>query len=166
MSGGRTIFVGLGSNLGDKPGNIAFGIRALEEGGRIRITGRSRLYRTEPVGYRDQDWFVNAVVRGETGLSPAEVLTCLKEIERRAGRSAGGVRYGPRVLDLDLLFYEDLVLDLPGLSLPHLRLAERRFVLQPLCDIDPGIRHPVLGLTARELLRRLEESSQRVEEIP
>lgn len=166
MSGGHTIFVGLGSNLGDKPANIAFGIRALEEGEEIRVTGRSRLYRTEPLIYRDQDWFVNAVVRGETVLSPEEVLTRLKEIERRAGRAACGVRFGPRVLDLDLLFYDDLVLELPGLLLPHPRLAERRFVLQPLCDIDPGIRHPVIGLTARELLRRLEKSGQRVEEIP
>ncbi len=166
MSGGHRIFVGLGSNLGDKVANVFFGIRALEEQGRIRITGRSRLYRSEPVGYLEQDWFVNAVVRGETGFPPEGVLARLKEIERRAGRTAGGIRFGPRVLDLDLLFYDDLVVDHPGLLLPHPRLAERRFVLRPLCDIDPDIRHPVLGLTARELLRGLEENGQRVEEIP
>ncbi len=166
MNGGHRIFVGLGSNLGDKVENVFFGIRALEEGERIRITGRSRLYRSEPVGYLEQDWFVNAVVRGETGLSPEGVLARMREIERRAGRTEGGVRFGPRILDLDLLFYDDLVVDFPGLVLPHPRLAERRFVLRPLCDIDADIRHPVLGETARELLRRLEESGQRVEEIP
>lgn len=165
MSGGHTIFVGLGSNLGDRIAQCRFGIGALEEGGSIRVTARSRFYLTEPQGYREQDWFVNAVVRGETGLSPAAVLARLKEIERRAGREPGGIPCGPRVLDLDLLLYDGLVLDLPGLTLPHPRLAERRFVLQPLCDIDPDVRHPVLGQTARELLRGLGESGQRVEAI-
>lgn len=165
MSGGHTIFVGLGSNLGDRIAHCRFGIGALEEDGSIRVTARSRFYLTEPQGFREQDWFVNAVVQGITVLSPVAVLARLTEIERRAGREPGGIRYGPRVLDLDLLFYDGLVLDLPGLTIPHPRLAERRFVLQPLCDIDPDIRHPVLGQTARELLRGLGESGQRVEAI-
>lgn len=165
MTGGHTIFVGLGSNLGDRIAHCRFAVGRLEEDGSIRVTGRSRFYLTEPQKYREQDWFVNAVVRGETGLAPEAVLARLKEIERRAGRKPGGIRFGPRVLDLDLLFYDALVLDLPGLTLPHPRLAERRFVLQPLCDIDPDIRHPVLGKTARELLRGLGESGQRMEPI-
>jgi len=158
-------FISVGSNLGDKLEQCRRGVDALAAGGDIRITGTSRMYRTEPVDVADQEWFVNGVIRVETGLGPFELLARLQSLQRQAGRAEGGVRFGPRVLDLDILLYDRLVMDDPRLTLPHPRMHRRRFVLRPLCDIDPDTVHPVLGQTAAALLAALDEDHQQVLEL-
>jgi 2-amino-4-hydroxy-6-hydroxymethyldihydropteridine diphosphokinase len=160
----HTAYICVGSNLGDKLENCRRGVEALVSGGEVRITGQSRIYKTEPVDFTEQDWFVNSVIRIETRLEPLELLDRLQAIQREAGRTADSVRFGPRVLDLDLLLYDRLVLDDPRLSLPHPRMHRRRFVLKPLCDIDPDMVHPVLGKAAATLLAELDEDSQQVVE--
>ncbi|HTU83580.1 MAG TPA: 2-amino-4-hydroxy-6-hydroxymethyldihydropteridine diphosphokinase [Candidatus Acidoferrales bacterium] len=129
------VVVGLGSNLGDRVEEVRRGFEALEGIG--RVVRRSSLYRTAPWGKTDQPEFVNAIAIVETPASPREVLASLKAIERRRGRVAGE-RWGPRTLDLDLLAYDDAVIDEPGLSVPHPGLKERAFVLVPLAEVDPS----------------------------
>ena len=155
-------YISVGSNLGDKLENCRCGIAALGAAAEVRITGRSRFYKTEPVDVTAQDWFINGAVRIETALGPFELLDRLEAAQRAAGRPADGLRFGPRVLDLDLLMYDQLVLEDPRLSLPHPRMHRRRFVLQPLCDIDPLLVHPILGKDIQRLLSELDEHGQQV----
>jgi len=143
------VYLGLGSNLGDRVENIEKALRMLSE--RVRLTARSSLYETEPVGVRDQPWFLNVVCTGETDLDPQALLDFVKGIERAMGR-VESVRFGPRIIDIDILFYDDLVLKTPNLEIPHPRLTERAFVLVPLVEIAPHLIHPLLGLTVREIL--------------
>ncbi len=162
----HTAYIGVGSNLGDKAENCLQGITALTSGAHSRLTGRSKLYRTEPVDYRDQDWFVNAVIRIETGLRPLELLEMLQSIQRTAGRIQDTVRFGPRILDMDILLFDTAIIQQPTLTVPHPRMHLRRFVLQPLCDIDPLLRHPVLQKTVRYLLEHLpNDENQGVREL-
>jgi 2-amino-4-hydroxy-6-hydroxymethyldihydropteridine diphosphokinase len=112
-----------------------------------------------------QDWFINGAVRIETTLSPLALLDRLQAVQREAGRTADGPRFGPRVLDLDLLMYDRLVLENPRLSLPHPRMHDRRFVLKPLCDIDPFLVHPLIGKDVQSLLAELDEHGQQVIEL-
>jgi 2-amino-4-hydroxy-6-hydroxymethyldihydropteridine diphosphokinase len=162
MQANHRAYVSIGSNLGDPLENCRRGIAALEATAGIRITGQSRFYRTEPVDFSAQDWFVNAAVRMDTALDPLALLDRLQAAQHGAGRPAGGIRFGPRVLDLDLLMYGQLVLDDPRLRLPHPRMHRRRFVLQPLCDIDPLVVHPILGKDMQSLLSELDEHGQQV----
>lgn len=159
---GSTAFISLGSNIGDKGLYCRRGIAGLEEDGHAIITGRSRFYRTEPVDYRDQDWFVNAVVRIDTRLDPFELLDLLNTIEQTAGRDRTGVRFGPRTLDMDIIFYGNRIIDLPKLTLPHPRMHKRRFVLKPLCDIDSTIVHPVFRKNVQYLLDHLDDEGQEI----
>ncbi|MGD8700896.1 MAG: 2-amino-4-hydroxy-6-hydroxymethyldihydropteridine diphosphokinase [Desulfosarcina sp.] len=152
----------VGSNLGDKLNNCLAGINLLTAGGASRLLAVSRFFRTSPVDYLDQDWFVNAAVQVGTPLSPLDLLDELAAIQSRVGRKASTVRFGPRLLDLDMLLFDDQIIRLPGLEIPHPRMHKRAFVLQPICDIDPTIVHPVLGETAAVLLDRLDDDSQRV----
>jgi 2-amino-4-hydroxy-6-hydroxymethyldihydropteridine diphosphokinase len=161
----HSAFICVGSNLGDKLEQCRRGVEALAASGDIRITGRSRMYTTEPVDFAEQNWFVNCVIRIETGLGPFELLDRLQSVQRLAGRPAESIRFGPRVLDLDLLLYDGLIMDDPRLTLPHPRMHRRRFVLKPLCDIDPDTVHPVLGQTAATLLAALDEDGQQVLEL-
>lgn len=154
----RPAFLALGSNLGRREATLASALGALESLG-FRTGARSSLYLTEPVGGPPQDWYVNAVVEGETQLGPRELLAACLDAERTLGR-ARGVRNGPRTIDIDILFYADVVQDEPGLTLPHPRLHERRFVLVPLSEIAPELRHPLLGVTIRELLARCPDPSR------
>jgi 2-amino-4-hydroxy-6-hydroxymethyldihydropteridine diphosphokinase len=165
MEGHHVAYVSVGSNLGGKLENCRRGIAALETTALIWITGLSRFYRTEPVDFTAQDWFVNCAVRVESGLGPFELLERLRAIQHEAGRPPDGVRFGPRVLDLDLLMCDRLVLNDPRLCLPHPRMHRRRFVLQPMCDIDPDLVHPLLGKTIRSLLLELGEHGQQVVEL-
>lgn len=152
-----------GSNIGDGRVHCDAGFAAIEDGGHGIIDARSPYYRTEPVDYRDQDWFVNGVVRIRTDLMPMDLLAALKAIESAAGRRTDGIRFGPRTLDLDIIFYDDLIYRSPTLEVPHVRMHERRFVLKPLCDIDAMVVHPGFGVTVAALLDRLDDADQRVD---
>jgi 2-amino-4-hydroxy-6-hydroxymethyldihydropteridine diphosphokinase len=135
-------YVGLGANLGDREAAIR---RAAELIGASRI---SSLHETEPWGYADQPRFLNAVAELETDLPPREVLDRLLEVERELGRSRDGPRFGPRTIDLDLLVYGDLQIEEPGLTVPHPRLHERLFVLEPLAELAPSLDVPGKGLVS------------------
>ncbi len=147
------IFLGLGSNLGDRQSNLLEALHRLRE--KITIRSVSSCYETEPVGYLDQPRFLNVVCSGTTSLSPRELFRFIKGIEKKMGRRPT-VRYGPRPIDIDILFYDDLVLDEPDLVIPHPRLAERAFVLVPLAEIAPQQVHPTLHMTSEELLARVD----------
>jgi len=144
----HVVALGLGSNLGDRLAQLRFAaVELLESLGDLRF---SSIFETEPVHVTDQPDFLNACCTGRTSLSPRALLRALQTTERAAGRE-DGERYGPRTLDLDLLLYDDTVIDEPGLRVPHPRMHERAFVLVPLLELLPEWRHPVLGLTVSEL---------------
>jgi 2-amino-4-hydroxy-6-hydroxymethyldihydropteridine diphosphokinase len=160
------VYLSVGSNLGDKRANCQHGLAALEARGAARVRRLSSFYRTDPVDYIHQDWFVNAVAEADTALDPLALLAQIQEVQAQAGRLHDAVRYGPRVLDIDILLFDQRVLDGPALQVPHPRLHERRFVLQPLCDINPALVHPLLGVTMQELLDRPAVRAQGVWVLP
>ncbi|MGA6927511.1 MAG: 2-amino-4-hydroxy-6-hydroxymethyldihydropteridine diphosphokinase [Desulfosarcina sp.] len=162
MTADHVAIVSVGSNLGDKLDNCLKGIGALTGTEKIRLVGLSRFFRTSPVDFTDQAWFVNAVIKVTTALEPLPLLDELIAIQRRMGRRVDTVRFGPRVLDLDILLFDDRILTTTRLEIPHPRMHKRAFVLQPMCDIDPAIVHPVLGETVAALLARLDDDGQQV----
>ncbi len=149
-----SVALGLGSNIGDRIAWCRKAVQELTNHPEIRIVKGSAWYETRPVGYAIQADFVNGAVLLETTLAPMRLLDALKGVERRLGRSTTW-KNGPREIDLDLLLYDDLVLDLPGLALPHPAMADRAFVLVPLAEIHPTLVHPVHGRTVLELLEDL-----------
>lgn len=149
------VYIAFGTNLGDRSTNLMAAQTLLAQAG-IKLRGASKVYETAPWGVTDQPYFLNQVLAVDTNLSSQDLLKLFKEIEYRLGRRAGGVRYGPRPIDLDILLYDDLILDTPDLVIPHPRLAERAFVLVPLADLAPDLVHPVLHKTIRELLAGLD----------
>jgi 2-amino-4-hydroxy-6-hydroxymethyldihydropteridine diphosphokinase len=156
-------YVGLGSNIGDKAGNILRALDILSQFDGIKVTKVSSFYETEPIGYEDQDWFINAVAQVETIFSPEELLSTFKKVEQIMGRK-NTIRWGPREIDLDLLMYDQLYFESPGLVIPHPRLHERAFVLVPLAEIAPDLFHPIQKKTIAELLAEL-QSQKTVREI-
>jgi 2-amino-4-hydroxy-6-hydroxymethyldihydropteridine diphosphokinase len=134
-------YVGLGANLGDREATIRRAVELLPD-----VVAVSTLIETDPVGYLDQPRFLNGVAALETDLAPHQLLEHLLEVERSLGRTREGPRYGPREIDLDLLLYGDLQIDEPGLTVPHPRMHERRFVLEPLAELDPALLVPGRGL--------------------
>jgi 2-amino-4-hydroxy-6-hydroxymethyldihydropteridine diphosphokinase len=162
---GNTVYIAIGSNVGDKAENCRKGVDAIHETKGCSVEAASPLYETEPVYLESQDWFLNGVIRIRTDLEPEALFKRLKEIEHAMGRRPGGTRFGPRILDLDILFYEDRVVDDGTLQVPHPALQERRFVLAPLCDIAPELRHPVLGETMKALLADLEDGGKEVKRL-
>ncbi len=138
-------YVGVGSNLGDRAATIAKALEALAAEPGVEVVACSQLRETEPVGFLDQPRFLNGAVALDTSLSPRALLERLLAIERALGRRRDGPRFGPRTIDLDLLLYGDLEVDEPGLTLPHPRLHERRFVLEPLAELAPDLVVPGKG---------------------
>jgi len=151
-------YLGLGSNLGDRQNNLVQALQQMKA--QIAVEEVSSFYETEPVGYLDQPRFINAVCRVSTGLSPQELFHFLKRIERRMGRQSA-FRNAPRPIDIDILFYDDLIMESPELTIPHPRLAQRAFVLVPLAEIAPTLVHPVSRTTIAELLREVDSSGVR-----
>ncbi len=155
------VFIGLGSNLGDRKKNIDNSIRLLHDPGgnnNIEILDRASYYETEPVG-PIQPWFINTAIKIETSLSPEEILSKCKEVERRIGR-VDSFRWGPRLVDLDLLLFEDRVLSSERLEIPHPQMEKREFVLRPLIELEPELIHPELNIPLKELLTKTEEDKK------
>ncbi|RIL03040.1 MAG: 2-amino-4-hydroxy-6-hydroxymethyldihydropteridine diphosphokinase [Proteobacteria bacterium] len=153
---GEHVFVSIGTNLGDRAGHLAFALRRLGALPGTRLEALSPVYETDPVGPPPQGPYLNAVASLRTRLAPRALLAALLGIERDAGRDRG-VRNAARTLDLDVLLYGDLVLDEPGLVVPHPRLAERAFVLEPLAALAPARVHPLLGETIAALAERVRD---------
>lgn len=146
-----TIGLGLGSNIGDKAANIKTAVHLLQTRRIVKVTALSAIYRTAPWGYVDQDFFANACALGETRLDPHGLLAAIKDVERGMGRSAS-VRWGPRLIDIDILFYGEAAFEDRSLQLPHKELFERAFVLKPLAEIAPELR--LLGRSVKEAAER------------
>jgi 2-amino-4-hydroxy-6-hydroxymethyldihydropteridine diphosphokinase len=153
-----TVYLALGSNLGDREANLRRAIELLEHSA-IAITQVSSIYETEPVDYRDQPWFLNAALEAQSDLPPAQLLATLRRIESQMG-SQKPIPKGPRLIDLDILLYGDTVIDTPTLQVPHPRMLQRNFVLAPLAEIAPNLRHPTWAGTASDLLANSRDSSQ------
>ena len=149
------VHLGAGSNIGDKAANLREAVRRLQGAG--EVVAVSHLYKTAPVGFEDQDWFLNAALCLKTALAPKEVLDFVLAIEQDLGR-VRTFRNGPRTIDIDILLWGDAVIDVPGLVVPHPRLQERLFVLAPLREIAPDAMHPLSGATIEELFRQVADS--------
>ncbi|MFT5441838.1 MAG: 2-amino-4-hydroxy-6-hydroxymethyldihydropteridine diphosphokinase [Myxococcota bacterium] len=150
-------YIGLGANIGDREGALRFAVEALGRRQSVEVEAFSRLYETDAVGPGEQSAYLNAAAALACELAPRELLETLLAIELEAGRdrSAEALRWGPRTLDLDLLFYGDQCIEEPGLSLPHPRLHERAFVLEPMCDLAPNFVHPGQGIAIAALASRV-----------
>jgi 2-amino-4-hydroxy-6-hydroxymethyldihydropteridine diphosphokinase len=159
-----TVYLGLGSNLGQREANLARAISAIggqgqpfdsAQGERVELLRVSSIYETAPWGYTEQPPFLNCVVEAETTLPPPLLLQAVQELENAMGRKPG-IRYGPRLIDVDILLYGSLTIDQPDLQIPHPRIPERAFVLIPLAELAPVLVHPTLQLPIAELARRVQ----------
>jgi len=157
----KTIYLSLGSNVGDRESHLARALERLAEND-VRVVRVSGVYETEPRDMPDQSWFMNQVVEAETELFPIQLLSRLQKIERAMGRVATSPK-GPRIIDLDILLYGDAIVSVPGLEIPHQRMDDRRFVLEPLAELAPELRHPRTGRMVKELLAQV--GNQRVQRI-
>ncbi len=154
----KRVFLSLGSNVGDRRAHIRKALEVLPQAG-VQICRVSSFYRTEPVEFRAQPWFVNCVAEAATELIPLQLLKTLQSVERGLGRRPG-VPKGPRPIDIDILLYENVVVRSAMLTVPHARLGERRFVLVPLSELAARVRHPVSQRTMLEMLRDTADTSQ------
>lgn len=151
------VYFGLGSNLGDRGKNIQDALVFLERWG-VKIVRSSSIYESEPFGVKDQDWFFNIVAEGETELSPEDVLSAIRAIEKALKREKV-IKWGPRTIDIDILYYDDQVIDEPELKIPHPGIPDRRFVLLPMDEIAPDYSHPVQNKTTSQLLKDCPDTS-------
>ena len=154
----KTVYLSLGSNLGDRVLNLRNALQMLS-GARVEIRRVSSFYKTEPMDFGPQAWFVNCVAEAGTDLMPLRLLRACQSVERAQGRRSG-IRKGPRPIDIDILLYERSVVRSAALVIPHQRMASRRFVLIPLREIAPHLRHPVNQQTIPEMLSALPDASQ------
>jgi 2-amino-4-hydroxy-6-hydroxymethyldihydropteridine diphosphokinase len=148
----KTAYLSLGSNLGDRKANLERAISLLDSTD-IRVVRRSPLYATEPRDFATQPWFLNTAVEIETTLFPRQLLSRIQKIERELGRRRN-IPKGPRTVDIDILLFGNFIVDAPDLVIPHPRFPERRFVLAPLHDLNPELRHPQTRETVREMLEK------------
>jgi len=151
-------YIGIGSNLGNRQENCLRAIELLQKKG-IIVIKRSSLYETEPWGVKDQPRFINMAIEIDTSLEPKELLKILKNIEKELGREKSS-KWGPRIIDLDILLFDDIILNEDNLKIPHPLMQERDFVLRPLCEIAPDIYHPLLKLSMYELMQKIHRKSQ------
>ena len=153
------VFIGIGSNEGDRLAHISRAIKALGAVGGVHVVQMATIIETEPVGGPPQGPYRNTVVELDTVLAPRELLSALKAVEQQLGRKPGSQRWGPRTIDLDILLYDDQVLKTPTLVIPHPRMHERQFVLEPLAQISPNVVHPLLKQPVSALLTALKTCS-------
>jgi 2-amino-4-hydroxy-6-hydroxymethyldihydropteridine diphosphokinase len=155
-------FLGLGSNMGIQPADhCRKAIDLISKVPQIRVLRTSSLYRTEPVGFKEQDWFVNAAIEVRTALYPQDLLKALQSVEQTMGRVRKNTdRWGPRVMDIDILLYGQDIVEEEGLFIPHPELHRRRFALVPLAEIASYVIHPRFGVTVKALLERIEDQSK------
>lgn len=146
----KIVYLGLGSNVGNRERHLEQGLEQLADA-RLRILRVSSTFETEPVDYTDQRWFLNLVAEAETDLFPMQLLSRLLKIERALGR-VRTIAKGPRILDIDILLYGKVIVNSAALEIPHPRMGERRFVLAPLAELAPDLRHPLTHKTIREML--------------
>ncbi len=156
-------YLSIGSNRGEKKENLIQAIDCLNHHKMVRVVAVSSFYKTQPQNFADQDWFVNAALKIETRAEPLALLDILKQIELSLDRQGKAFRFGPRKIDLDIIFFHDRILKTDRLEIPHPRMAQRCFVLRPLCDIGADEVHPVLHQTSLQLLKIIEkQESQKV----
>lgn len=153
-----TVYLSLGSNVGDRSGNLRAAMARLPGAG-VEVRRTSSFYETEPLDYKEQAWFLNCAVEAETQWEPAELLRALRGIEKDMG-SKKEFPKGPRLIDLDILLYGDKIIETPELQVPHPRMLQRRFVLEPLAEIAPSLKHPAWNETVSELLKSTSDRSE------
>ena len=153
---GHIAYIGIGSNLGDKADQCEKAISEILKVDRHKLLAKSSFFKTQPMGYISQDWFVNGVIKIETDLEAPELLRTLKTTESQLGRTET-FRWGPRTIDLDILFFDDIEIHTEELQIPHPLIQNRQFVLIPLAEIDRNFIHPVLKKTVQELLNNFKE---------
>jgi 2-amino-4-hydroxy-6-hydroxymethyldihydropteridine diphosphokinase len=153
----RTAFIGLDSNLGDRRKYIEMAVEELGRSGAVEVIKVSKLYETEPAGGPPQGKYLDGAVEITTELTPMALLAFLKEIEKKVGRTPSDIRWGPREIDLDILLFEDIIMDEPDLKIPHPLLCLRDFMLVPLCEIAPDVIHPVIKKSVGDILFELKK---------
>ena len=157
------VYLSIGSNIGDKKKNLKDAADLLNRHDRIDLLDISSFYKTEPQNFIDQDWFVNAALKIKTRLKPQDLIDVIKRLEKDLDKDGKPFRFGPRIIDIDIVYYDNLVLKTPDLEIPHPRMHERCFVLTPICDIGAHKIHPVLNLRSDELLNKIKtQETQKV----
>lgn len=146
----KRVYLSIGSNLGDREAHLREAVTALSAND-VRVVRESSIYETEPRDVRDQPWFLNQMIEAETDLFPRQLLNRTQKIERAMGRQPGAAK-GPRVIDIDIVLFGNAIVKAPELEIPHPRMGERRFVLEPLAELSPDLRHPESRKTVRQML--------------